>query len=150
MNEDFLAHYGVLGMKWGRRKQKASSSSRTLSRKEQKAQKTKNKIINKQKKVLERNKKVYEGSLDTYNKEKSLGLNKFLKKYQVDTSVVDNPKKLYKDSLNYLYDDLKIDKDNFKRSEDILKAYSNMKVKNLTSRQVKKKAKKIKNDLWFN
>lgn len=36
MDENSLTHYGVLGMKWGRRKQKSSGSSNRTSRREEK------------------------------------------------------------------------------------------------------------------
>lgn len=36
MDENSLTHYGVLGMKWGRRKQKPSSGSSKTSRREEK------------------------------------------------------------------------------------------------------------------
>lgn len=43
MNEDYLCHHGVKGMKWGRRKQKVSSGVKKTGSK---------KISNKQKKTL--------------------------------------------------------------------------------------------------
>lgn len=39
MNEDYLCHYGVLGMKWGRRKQRPKSSTISSRRAEKKAEK---------------------------------------------------------------------------------------------------------------
>lgn len=39
MNEDYLCHYGVLGMKWGRRKQRPKSSTISSRRVEKKSEK---------------------------------------------------------------------------------------------------------------
>lgn len=144
--EDYLQHYGVLGMKWGKRKDRSSGSSR----KSAKAEKTKSKLISKQKKVVESAKARANQEEKIYKSEKSLGVQGFSDKYgRPGASTLPNYKERmaqsYKESLNYLYQDVKASKANLQRAEKILKSYSNMKVNDLSKRQVKKKAKKIAN-----
>lgn len=66
--EECLAHYGVLGMKWGRRKARETSSSNPKRKKMSTIDKIKNRIKNNKDKK-ERLKKAYEQSLSADHKE---------------------------------------------------------------------------------
>lgn len=83
---DFLAHYGVPGMKWGRRKSRSSTVETSSS--------SKSKVSDDAKEVAEAKKKIAKGGTDSLNNKELQAVVNRMNLEQQYTKLVTEPKKV--------------------------------------------------------